>query len=98
MVAVFGENAKFTMFILAFPPRARGDQLKAVTAVTARLQRVEWNSRFPRFRLFIFLIVFVWFGGFGFGFGARMGANVNDTFSPETGLPYADVETGAAPD
>ena len=57
MVAVLGENAKFTMFILAFPPRAGGDQLKAVTAVTARLQRVEWNSRFPRFRFFMFLIM-----------------------------------------
>ena len=95
MVAVFGENAKLTMFILALVPRAGGDQLNAATA---RLQRMEWNNRFPGFRLFIFLVMFVWFGGFGFGFDTRMGANVNDTFSPETGLPYADVETGAAPD
>jgi hypothetical protein len=26
-----------------------------------------------------------------------MGANVNDTFSPETGLPYDDAERDAAP-
>jgi len=95
MVAVFGENAKLTMFILVLAPRAGSDQL---TAATARPQRKEWNNRSPGFRLFIFLIVFVWFGGFGFGLDTRMGANVNDTFSPETGSPYADVETGAAPD
>jgi len=58
MVAVFGENAKFTMFKLVLAPRAGGDQLRTATASA---QRVEWNSRFPRFRFFVFLDMFVCF-------------------------------------
>jgi len=54
MLTVLGENAKFTMFILALTPRAGSDQLK--TAI-ARPQRAECNGRFPRFEIFIFLIM-----------------------------------------
>ena len=58
MVAVFGVNAKFTMFMFVLAPRAGGDQLRTATA---SVQRVEWNSRFPGFRFFVFLIMLVRF-------------------------------------
>lgn len=58
IVAVFGENAKFTMFKLVLAPRAGGDQLRTATA---SVQRVQMNSRFPRFRFFLFLVMFVCF-------------------------------------
>ena len=58
MVAVFGEKAKFTMFKLVLAPLTGGDQLRTATA---SVQRIEWNSRFPGFRFFVFLIMLVCF-------------------------------------
>ena len=58
MFAVFGENAKFTMFMLAFTARAGRDQLKTAKA---RPQRAEWKSRFPRLKIFIFLFMLLVF-------------------------------------